>query len=97
MSRHTPGPWHVSESLDGTMTEVMAGPIYIAPAVWQASVGTDNQQQEREANARLIAAAPSLLEALEQIVSEAENEGMITESCIASARALISEAKGGAK
>lgn len=51
MADHTPGPWHIrgKQSIRGH------GGEYIAKTNWQNG----------EANARLIAAAPDLLEALE--------------------------------
>ena len=56
MSKHTPGPWHVfkdssiySKHADYTLAEIVAGM-------------TD---EECDANARLIAAAPELLKALQ--------------------------------
>lgn len=57
---HTPGPWRVS----GKAT-INGG------RGWIASVSTLN----RNANARLIAAAPELLEALEQIAWLSTNHG----------------------
>src|SRR5690242_3137460 len=63
---HTPGPWK----------HVRIGHWTIREAVWSADHGTvctiPNAQPivMREANARLIAAAPALLEALEKLVAE---------------------------
>ena len=60
-TQHTPGPWvtkgpHIME----------AGPSFN----WVASVQVSNMP-EWEANARLIAAAPELLEALQDLAEEA--------------------------
>lgn len=58
MSKHTPGPWEVGPQHHGQV------------AVWQsdfpAVVATCGRQDDAEANARLIAAAPDLLAALKE-------------------------------
>lgn len=66
MSGHTPAPWTVDardQGQDGgghrsTLVMILAGDMRIA---------TMFSAQDREANARLIAAAPELLEALKDI------------------------------
>ncbi len=60
---HTPGPWrtHLVDStsvVDATGDEV---------AWMQGAYKTDSDVERMEANARLIAAAPDLLEALKQV------------------------------
>ena len=57
MSKHTPGPWKVSSS--GNDIENAYG----------AGVCALYADESSEANARLIAAAPELLEALERLVA----------------------------
>lgn len=61
MSKHTPGPWvlHVAENGRGTISAITrcAGMDHIAE-VYGAN------GEERGANARLIAAAPEMLETL---------------------------------
>ena len=47
------------------------------------------------ANARLVAAAPELLEALEMLVAWDETGHPVSEVCFATARAAIAKAKGG--
>lgn len=56
MSGYTKGPWRVSTKPD-VMFIHGAGALFIADLV-------NNHNPEQEANARLIAAAPELLEAL---------------------------------
>lgn len=68
MHKHTPGPWVVKD--DGEGPHIMAGEIDIATAVGPFANG---QQQEAEANARLIAAAPELL-SIAQRASEWERK-----------------------
>lgn len=59
-AKHTPGPWRVGEEAGSEM-------IVYAPdgfAVASTVVFHRNHDQSKSANARLIAAAPELLEAL---------------------------------
>jgi len=84
--KHTPGPWSIRQE-----------------SVW--SVGTDHEMTalvygctdtEEEANARLIAAAPDLLEALKILAKQAEShgaEGVYWDK----ARAAIAKAEGRAE
>ena len=69
MSKHTPGPWAVRNK-----TEVFCGRKRVAH-VNAASKEPLNMKQDREvaeANARLIAAAPDLLEALKDALCALE-------------------------
>jgi hypothetical protein len=71
MSKHTPGPWeangyHIRQRVTGTrsIAEVAyTGPHHTEPHEYPKSCRLVD-----EANARLIAAAPDLLEALEAIM-----------------------------
>ena len=70
---HTKGPWEASDrgdydDFDGDSRVVLGDDIRVA-------VVHDRGTQEAEANARLIAAAPDMLEALEamEVAYEAEN------------------------
>jgi hypothetical protein len=66
-TQHTPGPWKVKAH----STAVLAGRKQICSNVNAASVLPVNIVEDHkiaEANARLIAAAPDLLEALKDIV-----------------------------
>lgn len=65
MTKHTPGPWHIAEygmNKDGTPKHygIVHGDITIA----NLGTSTNKNAKEMDANARLIAAAPDLLEAL---------------------------------
>lgn len=63
MSKHTPGPWHVAEEMDdddNVLYTVEADNLPVADIYRKA---------EHEANARLIAAAPELLEALKELIA----------------------------
>jgi hypothetical protein len=85
MSKHTQGPWavHYHESTD-TYT------IYVAGRSWErwavAHVGDCTQDED---NARLIAAAPDLLAALNYLVDRVPALGNVPEI-----RAAIDKAEG---
>lgn len=96
MSGHTPGPWRIDpRPFSGYgAVHVSGGQYIVAKALGQ----TQSCETEATANARLIAAAPDLLAALQSIVAslaEHDDEGMIehAEQMIA-ARTAIAEATG---
>ena len=60
MSTHTPGPWCFRYDADGDH-EIFSASERLVALTWGAP---DVQRDEDEANARLIASAPDLLEAL---------------------------------
>lgn len=63
-TKHTAGPWHMYETGTGH-SHCVAGPSDVALAtVHSYSNGHGPDRSQREANARLIAAAPELLAAL---------------------------------
>ncbi len=88
MSKHTAGPWTVE--YDGSI--VMSGQVIMSPP------GPDGSSlAERKANARLIAAAPDMLEALircHDIILAQQDEMKIGEYERLLASAAISKAKG---
>jgi hypothetical protein len=65
MSQHTPGPWQV----DPDPRHLIGGVVFAANATTTIAKvsSSDNTNGTRLANARLIAAAPELLAALEQL------------------------------
>lgn len=67
MSKHTPGPWHVIERANGQAfsigCQVQTKGNFITTH-YIANI-TDRATLQAEADARLIAAAPQMLEALE--------------------------------
>lgn len=84
---HTPGPWHWTASCpDGTMTTDDKGARI---ALWPPQGGT----VEQCANARLIAAAPSMLRAL-QAVADYWAGGDVPAEIDAQMRAAIASATG---
>ena len=81
MSKHTPGPWNISWARSGQRLEgarIRAKELDLVCYVPSDRIGpTDEDPGERmsdeqQANARLIAAAPELLEALEGFVRDLE-------------------------
>ena len=106
MNKHTPGPWRVEEESGDLF-------IYAHPYEYDISIGMafkpvrdlleDRTTGEHEANARLIAAAPELLEVLENLVRNIEylvedgtlcHEEVNGHMSIIDARAAISKARG---
>ena len=94
MSAHTPGPWRAVPNAPGISDTVIdSGRMVVADVISRKS--TD----ELRANARLIAAAPDLLEALRALVDLQEaNEASETKALDFwdHARAAIAKATGGA-
>jgi hypothetical protein len=80
MSAHTPGPWFMTEGW--VMAEADKKPI-----------ANFNFYAATEANARLIAAAPELLEALRALLAERSHAAQLSDACFA-ARAAIARATG---
>lgn len=102
-SKHTPGPWHMDpeEITSGFRIVPKIGDRGLAVAIQRdaapAIPGSGIDRATAEANARLIAAAPELLEALEEMVKAGEFEDWDGRcDCIAVARAAIAKATGGA-
>lgn len=106
MNSHTPGPWKWRRvtadrgALIAMLLETEDRPrphndpcIMAAREDW---VGFLDNAPTGEANARLIAAAPELLEALEGILwaLDSNNLGQFTPSAIKAARAVIAKATG---
>ena len=93
-TKHTLGPWRAV----GTFVE--GGGRAIAKAVLLAKSNLAGEGSENElgkANARLIAAAPDLLEACEAIALDLENNGELyetDEARIEILRAAIAKARG---
>ena len=93
-TKHTPGPWKANFVISGA-AYIFGGDRNFARVFneWQ-------DEANREANARLIAAAPELLEALESIAefwNRDQNEKAMIGACwhaIETAEAAIAKAKG---
>jgi len=103
MSKPTPGPWRV-EPMVAYGRDIYAGDIWIGQANNNHDYppGDFPTNEECDANARLIATAPDLLEALEDMTARFErccryngnaDEEMLAEST-KDAHAAIAKAKG---
>lgn len=68
-AKHTPGPWRVAENGFFAMAVETSSGINITH---EAGYGTRISGPEKEANARLISAAPELLQALKESVPHLE-------------------------
>jgi hypothetical protein len=108
MSARTPGPWH-SETFRGLRTEVWAGPTHTDPYesyartearhVASASCNGMVTLATAEANARLIAAAPDMLAALEaasRLLHDPDAGDIDADKVTALVDAVIEAATGGA-
>ena len=86
-TQHTPGPWYFLPDRNGRL---QVGPSINYTVAEMCVTPLEGQ----EANARLIATAPELLEALQEIMSWEENEQM---TWAQKARAAITKATGETK
>jgi hypothetical protein len=110
MAGHTPGPWSVVIDDSGdrpvSVPSIQAAEEYDCAIVhwdgfWQEHWQSARGNREMRANARLIAAAPDLLEALQAILAdcgEAMLDGYVENSLhsdeVNAARAAIAKASG---
>lgn len=93
-AKHTPGPWNLEA---GRSIVTSSGAFYLSYGKDKAS-GAPHFSNfcELDANARLIAAAPDLLAALEYLLPIAEKnvETSFGKDAVRIARAAIAKAKG---
>ena len=68
MSKHTPGPWYIYEDGDSPGIEASACSIVVFGLEEDDGGVGGRTTEEAKANARLIAAAPDLLEALQHLM-----------------------------
>lgn len=99
---HTLGPWTVMpEEVDKAYIRIrgtkLGGRYKIANVITPIYDGADGSEaEETRANARLIAAAPELLAALQYLLADAEcfAKHLRNSDCVAPARAAIAKATG---
>ena len=93
-TQHTPGRWNYHDYSEEFIID--CGDIFGAVIL---PVGNDFPREEQLANARLIAAAPDLLAALENVLPDLEHyvrtHGAGPDRRLELARAAIAKAKGG--
>ena len=98
-SKHTPGPWtFVGPSPGGTACDdggdyaIIQGRGIIAEAIHHVDVG---RTEDALANARLIAAAPDMLEALESVYERLhQDDTYVGDPLLAEVFAAIAKATG---
>ena len=91
MSAHTPGPWAYRPSNNGHFIAGIG-----ENSGYLAEVRQCRSKQDIRADARLIAAAPEMLEALKEIIAAADGDGRNRlDASFATARAAIAKAEGG--
>ena len=92
---HTPGPWQSMHA--GNANDEHARTIRSYGGAWIADVLRQGTEADRAANARLIAAAPDLLAALQHVFDAAEDGGDMNDIDWDMLRAAIARAEGGGK
>lgn len=93
-NEHTPGPWKFGHL--GTEA-FWIGPDYNQTPVAHVDHDMEYARDNSRANARLIAAAPELLEALENLANAASaTPGFASPMFLKDARAAIAKARGSA-
>jgi hypothetical protein len=97
-SAHTPGPWHVGVSCDGTPAVCVPVPPSYGSGFVVAHINRitfkTGVQGDAEANARLIAAAPDMLEALRAALPALESIHDPGNPILEAAYAAIAKAEG---
>ena len=89
--KHTQGPWHVGLR--------QAEQIIYNTAGWAVANATvyhgEHDREETKANARLIAEAPAMLDALRELLADKYLADPINADRMASARAILARIDGG--
>lgn len=93
-TKHTPGPWEVGPVDDTVVTHVGADGVRLVVAEIDGDYNQPETWPIMEANARLIAAAPELLEALDRIQNWPRVFDGLRAEDVAFARAAIAKATG---
>lgn len=96
MPKYTAGPWQASEGYPSDIWHVDMPSREYSVVVSRAEKDWDMAVDEVQANAHLIAAAPELLAALEDVVAstQANCSGSLA-NAITAGRKAITKAKGG--
>lgn len=100
MSKHTPGPWSVYEDCNKVAAHGAKYPAIGTMGTYFTESITDSLGEfYNSADARLVAAAPDLLNALIQMVNTfGKTDGLVnvdSNGCIGKARLAIAKATGG--
>ena len=101
MSKHTPGPWFVTGNMTRYVEARIGGGLIQEIAAVGPTSADDGYGQQQIANARLIAAAPDLLEALELVqdclvkcLTGGEVSAKLAGKAIAQAAEVIEKVRG---
>ena len=92
--QQTPGPWRCVTNQTGEVIERIVGDEYRTVCSFLTKVRNSIPPDQINANARLIAAAPELLEALVRYVEIDKSEGCTDNNLYRSAVAAIAKATG---
>ena len=96
MSAHTKGPWIIVPPEDewghGRIASIEPKPESMIGENYWSVAECNTMREEHEANAKLIAAAPDLLEALKWMVEHCEPRLDHRPDCIRSAKRAIAKA-----
>lgn len=84
----TPGPWYVTGKLTRYVEARIDGGLIQEVAACGPTKADGGYGPQQEANARLIAAAPELLDALRLVVDTAENGGWPGAAIVVAKRAI---------
>ena len=95
MSKHTPGPWYATGKLTRYVEARIDGGLIQEVAACGPTKADGGYGPQQEANARLIAAAPELLEALTDCVEHMHWTQPQGEAALKKAKAAIAKATGG--
>ena len=90
MNKHTPGPWEIDSEQPSTVKKFTHGNRLSIATVH----GGYGEKTRRTANARLIAAAPEMLEALEDALNLIDTITPFEGDTVRKARAAIAKARG---
>jgi hypothetical protein len=98
MSAHTPGPWEIEDREERQLIWADHAHDFVAQLSMVAEGADDDEQEkfeaEQAANARLIAAAPELLEALKSLDPQCITVPACGSCVGCDARAAIAKAEG---
>lgn len=90
MDKHTPGPWKYSTSPQPNGCPIIGNTKGLGVAMLMHSVNDAHHRETAIANAKLIAAAPDMLEALQELLLITGIDGTFSDK----ARAAIAKATG---
>lgn len=102
MTKHTPGPWEKSDRLNGPWWHISAQASGVGPGQGRQAIAAVHGESKRgalaypemfEANARLIAAAPDLLYAVQRLLLAHYSDGITYSSDHPAAEARRAVAK----